>query len=71
MIISRDVIFDKASKWSFSEGTIQWSTKEYLQIQGIGEEVPLGLGPSLPINPPSRGPNSPSPTLESSTTNSP
>ena len=65
MIISRDVIFDEASKWSWPEDTKQQSTQEYPQIQGISEEAPFVLDPSSP-NPSSSEPSSSSSTSESS-----
>jgi len=68
MIVSRDVIFDEASKWSWPEDPTQQSTQEYPQIQGTREEAPFLLGPSSPTSPSLSGPSSSSSTLESSPT---
>ena len=65
MIILRGVTFNEASKWSWPENVIQQSTQEYLQIQGIRDEVTLDLGPSSLTSLSSSVPSSSSPTAES------
>jgi len=68
VVISRDVIFDEASKWSWPEDSSEHATQESVQIQEIREEGPPVLGPSPPENPSSSGA---SPNLETRPFSSP
>jgi len=62
LIISKDVIFDEASKWSWPSDLAQQSCQEDFQIQEIREERSLAEGSSSLIRPSSSESSSSSPT---------